>query len=125
MNNLICNGATNSSQGLWQSYQELSGLAQTGALNVILFFTDGRPTAVTENFPIKNSSTCTPSGNAGPKLGVITLGGTTTMGLTLGRPRTTSGLGLDGDVRQQRLQLFGEWKPGQGNYGFIVRSARR
>ena len=81
LNNLVCNGATNSSQGLWQSYQELAGLAQTGALNVILFFTDGRPTAVTENFPIKNGSSCTPIGNAGPKLGVITLGGTTTIGL--------------------------------------------
>jgi Mg-chelatase subunit ChlD len=81
LNNLVCNGATNSAQGLWQSYQELAGLAQTGALNVILFFTDGRPTAVTENFPIKSSSNCTPKGSAGPKLGVLTLGGTTTMGL--------------------------------------------
>ena len=34
LTNLVCNGATNSAQGLWQSYQELAGLAQTGALNV-------------------------------------------------------------------------------------------
>jgi len=49
LNNLVCSGGTNSSQALWQSYQELAGLAQTGALNVIVFFTDGRPTAVTED----------------------------------------------------------------------------
>ena len=51
LNNLVCNGATNSSQGLWQSYQELAGLAQTGALNVIVFFTDGRPDRRHREFP--------------------------------------------------------------------------
>jgi Mg-chelatase subunit ChlD len=77
VNNLVCTGATNSAQGLWQSYQELAGLAQTGALNVIVFFTDGRPTAVTETFPIKTTSPCTPLHSATPKLGVITLGSVT------------------------------------------------
>jgi Mg-chelatase subunit ChlD len=71
LNSLICNGGTNSSQALWQSYQELAGLAQTGALNVIVFFTDGRPTAVTESFPIKTTSNCNSHTD---KLGVITPG---------------------------------------------------
>jgi Flp pilus assembly protein TadG len=77
LNGLVCTGATNSAQALWQSYVELAGLAQAGALNVIVFFTDGRPTAVTENFPIKSTSTCTPLHTAPPKLGVITLGSST------------------------------------------------
>jgi Flp pilus assembly protein TadG len=57
LNSVICSGGTNSAQALWQGYQELAGLAQTGALNVILFFTDGRPTAVTEDFPYKANCT--------------------------------------------------------------------
>ena len=69
LNSVICSGGTNSSQALWQGYQELAGLAQTGALNVILFFTDGRPTAVTENFPYK--ANCT---SHAAKLGVLTPG---------------------------------------------------
>ena len=71
LNNLVCSGGTNSSQALWQSYQELAGLAQTGALNVIVFFTDGRPTAVTEDFPIKGGSGCD---DHAAKLGVLTPG---------------------------------------------------
>ena len=53
LNKVICTGATSSAQALWQSYQALAALAQTGALNAIVFFTDGRPTAVTEDFPIQ------------------------------------------------------------------------
>jgi Mg-chelatase subunit ChlD len=71
LNSVICSGATSSAQALWQSYQALSALAQTGALNVILFFTDGRPTAVTESFPIKSNSGCT---SKVAKLGVLTPG---------------------------------------------------
>jgi Flp pilus assembly protein TadG len=69
LNSVICSGATSSAQALWQSYQALAALAQTGALNVIVFFTDGRPTAVTESFPYK--ANCTVH-NA--KLGVLTPG---------------------------------------------------
>ena len=69
LNSVICVGGTSSAQALWQSYQELAGVAQTGALNVIVFFTDGRPTAVTESFPYK--ANCTVH-NA--KLGVLTPG---------------------------------------------------
>jgi Flp pilus assembly protein TadG len=77
LNSVTCTGATNSAQALWEAYVELAGLAQAGALNVIVFFTDGRPTAVTENFPILTTSPCTPLHTAPPKLGVITLGSST------------------------------------------------
>ena len=76
---ISCVGATNSSQALWDAYRELVTLGQGGALNVILFFTDGRPTAVTEDFPIKGSSTC--DHKSIPKLGVLTFGGSAPYGL--------------------------------------------
>jgi len=71
--NVTCVGGTNSAQGLWTGYQQLAALAQTGALNVILFFTDGDPTAVTANFVIKPTSTCTDKTN---KVGMIAVAGT-------------------------------------------------
>ena len=71
LNSVTCTGATSSAQALWQAYQQLASLAQTGALNVIVFFTDGLPTAVTENFPIKSASTCS---SHTAKLGVLTPG---------------------------------------------------
>lgn len=71
LNSVVCTGATSSAQALWQGYQSLVGLAQQGALNAIVFFTDGRPTAVTETFPIKSSSNCS---SHTARLGVLTLG---------------------------------------------------
>jgi Flp pilus assembly protein TadG len=59
LNSLTCNGGTNSAQGLWQGYTQLVALNQPNALNVMLFFTDGNPTAFTARFPILNSSSCT------------------------------------------------------------------
>jgi Mg-chelatase subunit ChlD len=71
LNSVICTGGTSSAQALWQSYQALASLAQTGALNVILFFTDGRPTAVTANYQILSGSSCT---SKAAKLGVLAAG---------------------------------------------------
>jgi hypothetical protein len=48
---------------------ELAGQAQAGALNVILFFTDGLPTAVTGSFTIKANSPCATKTD---KVGAIT-----------------------------------------------------
>lgn len=83
LNNVVCNGGTNSSQALWQGYRELVRLEQSGALNVIVFFTDGRPTAVTETFPIKSNSSCS---SKTPKLGALTVG------FSNGVPQTAMGL---------------------------------
>ena len=68
---VTCTGATSSAQALWQGYQALAALNQTAALNVILFFTDGQPTAVTTLLPEKAGSTCV---NPGPFTGVFTVG---------------------------------------------------
>jgi Mg-chelatase subunit ChlD len=71
LNAVNCTGATSSAQALWQGYDQLVKLNQGGALNAILFFTDGRPTAVTENFPVVGN--CARTGS-NPKRGVLTLG---------------------------------------------------
>lgn len=52
-----CTGATNATQGLETAWTALTGLGSTGALNVIVFFTDGQPNVVvSDNWPIKTQS---------------------------------------------------------------------
>jgi Flp pilus assembly protein TadG len=65
INNFSCAGSTSSAMALWEGYDQLVGLNQSAALNVILFFTDGKPTGVNVNMPLANSSPCT-SPHAGP-----------------------------------------------------------
>jgi Flp pilus assembly protein TadG len=67
--NIVCAGSTSSAAALSVAYQQLANLNQPGALNVILFFTDGQPTGVTFNMPILTTSTCTaytPGNPGGP-----------------------------------------------------------
>ncbi|MBM3737786.1 MAG: VWA domain-containing protein [Acidobacteria bacterium] len=54
-----CLGWTNSAQGLWVGYQQLVANSEPGALNVIVFFTDGRPNTLTANWPVKTAVTPT------------------------------------------------------------------
>lgn len=65
LGNIVCAGSTSSAMGLWEGYDELVGLNQSSALNVLLFFTDGKPTGVNVNMPLVNATTCT-SPHAGP-----------------------------------------------------------
>lgn len=44
------NAATNASHGLWLGLAELRALNESGPLNVLVFFTDGQPSAITANF---------------------------------------------------------------------------
>lgn len=51
---LQCTGDTSSAQGLSLAYNEIKNVInQPGALNVILFFTDGQPNGLVATFPIK------------------------------------------------------------------------
>jgi Flp pilus assembly protein TadG len=68
---LTCTGDTNTSQGLWEGYSQLVGLNQPNALNVLLLFTDGYPTAVTATYPINASSSCS---SQTPKTAVLGAG---------------------------------------------------
>jgi len=51
-------GNTNTAEGLHQAYAQLQALGNTGALNVVLLLTDGRPSGYTASFPIAAGSTC-------------------------------------------------------------------
>ncbi|MEZ5355993.1 MAG: VWA domain-containing protein [Bryobacteraceae bacterium] len=52
-----CAGWTGSAQGLWQGYQELVNLNEPGRLNVILFFTDGQPNTITNDWVLDVNGT--------------------------------------------------------------------
>lgn len=57
INSIVCNGYTGPAQALWQAYQRLVTINEPGALNVLLFFTDGNPTAFTAQLPVKTRTT--------------------------------------------------------------------
>jgi Flp pilus assembly protein TadG len=52
LSNLACGGNTGSAQALSQAYSQLQAMAllQPGALNVLVFFTDGQPNGLTFDF---------------------------------------------------------------------------
>jgi hypothetical protein len=81
INNVNCVGGTNAGVAYWNAYQQLNLVPEPGALNVILFFTDGVPTAVHHPaIPINAASSCT---NKTAKNAVITTGGSSPWGLNL------------------------------------------
>ena len=47
MDQLYCYGYTNAAAAYWTAYQQLVNINDAGALNVILFFTDGMPNTIT------------------------------------------------------------------------------
>jgi len=53
INNMVCVGATSSAQALTLAYNEIKAINKPGALNVILFFTDGQANGVVATYPIK------------------------------------------------------------------------
>ncbi len=65
ISNIVIGSNTGSADGLMLAYKELQAANQPGALNVIVFFTDGLPNGITANFNntatgvIKTTSGCT------------------------------------------------------------------
>lgn len=53
INAISCTGGTNSADAYYTAYQQLVTINQPLALNLIVFFTDGVPTAFTARFPVK------------------------------------------------------------------------
>jgi hypothetical protein len=53
LDQITCGGWTNAAGAYWQAYQQLIAINEPLALNMIVFFTDGVPTAFTAAFPIK------------------------------------------------------------------------
>jgi Flp pilus assembly protein TadG len=62
LSTLVCGGNTGSAQALWLAYQQLLTMAVTrpGALNVIVFFTDGQPNGLTFDFVGLNPNSILP-----------------------------------------------------------------
>jgi hypothetical protein len=52
-----CSGWTGSAQAFWNGYVQLANLHEPGALNAILFFTDGRPNTVTAAWSLDSIGT--------------------------------------------------------------------
>ena len=48
-----CSGNTGSAQALWYAYQQIKAINEPGALNIIVYFTDGQPNGVAAQFPVK------------------------------------------------------------------------
>ena len=54
---IACDGGTATAPSLWNAYKMLHDeINEPGALNIIVFFSDGRPTAFSANFPVKKKS---------------------------------------------------------------------
>ncbi len=52
---VICTGGTSTAMAVSEAYNQLSAIAEPGALNIIMLFTDGIPTGLTAQFPVKQS----------------------------------------------------------------------
>lgn len=79
IDNVSCIGGTNSAAAYWLGYQQLVAINEPGTLNVILFFTDGKPNTLhMPNLEIKASSTCT---NKSDRNGVVTPAGSQIWGI--------------------------------------------
>lgn len=66
------NSATNTAEGLHQAYTKLQGLNQTGALNVIVLLTDGRPSAFTATYTSSMYAATSPCTTKTTKTGFVT-----------------------------------------------------
>ncbi|HSW50216.1 MAG TPA: vWA domain-containing protein, partial [Bryobacteraceae bacterium] len=96
----VMGGSTGTAQSLWLAYQELVKRNEAGALNLIVFFTDGRPNSVLAEYNdpdlsknlIKASSSCTYKRVAGrPMFGFVSQASSAApAGTTLGIQKATS-----------------------------------
>jgi hypothetical protein len=55
---LKCGGNTGSAAAIYQAHTQILGALEPGALNVIVFFTDGVPNGFTANFPVASGKPC-------------------------------------------------------------------
>ena len=66
INQVDCGSWTNTSDAYWTAYQQLVAISQPLALNVIVFFTDGVPTALSANLPIRTQTSSISGTTYGP-----------------------------------------------------------
>jgi Flp pilus assembly protein TadG len=56
LDNLVCAGGTNSATAFHLGLEQLTAITEPGALNVILFFTDGEPNTLTFTLPVRTAA---------------------------------------------------------------------
>jgi len=79
IDNISCIGVTNSAAAYWLGYQQLVAINEPGTLNVILFFTDGKPNTLhMPNLQIKSTSSCS---NKSDRNGVLAPAGSQVWGI--------------------------------------------
>lgn len=71
LSQMAAGGSTGTAQALWAAYRALTASPEPGALNVILLFTDGNPTAFTADFNTVLSGYSTCASRTLPKIGFI------------------------------------------------------
>ncbi|MCS6953352.1 MAG: VWA domain-containing protein [Bryobacterales bacterium] len=79
INNIACVGGTNAAAPYWLAYQQLRALNEPGALNVILFFTDGQPNSL--HMPALQVRASSPCIDKSDKNGVVAPAGTQVWGV--------------------------------------------
>jgi hypothetical protein len=52
---ITCTGGTSTAMAISEAYNKLAAIAEPGALNIIMLFTDGIPTGLTAQFPVKTA----------------------------------------------------------------------
>ncbi len=51
-----CAGGTGSAEALWMAYQQILAVNEPGALNLIVYFTDGQPDGISAHYQVKSSA---------------------------------------------------------------------
>ncbi len=94
IDNINCFSGTNTSQALTKGWEQVKTFNEPGALNAVVFFTDGQPNTITADWPIKSSSYC---GSKTPKRAAVALAGTGVQGLFNYLPGATENTLLTSD----------------------------
>jgi Flp pilus assembly protein TadG len=72
---ITCTSGTNTSQALTNAWTPIKNFNEPGALNVLVFFTDGQPNTVTGQWSIKGTSTCSSKTAKAGAIALTTTGG--------------------------------------------------
>jgi Flp pilus assembly protein TadG len=121
---IACTGGTNSVQAVKEAWDEIEAMNEPGALNIIVFFTDGQPTALPAVFPVK-MATDTRFGYSGGPSGCTSTSSTCSMPPSTCKDsagRSYGTVGWNPIPRRGIIVATGTADP-TGNTGAIISSA--
>lgn len=100
VNNLVCSNSTGSAAALELAQAQFSAITRPGALNIIVFFTDGAPNGFNGNFLVKSGSACNSPAKA--VIGEVNNGG----GLYIINPLQTISTGFETPYTQNGCKFY-------------------